>query len=81
MDELLCKSSDTQLIALFSARTKDGAVSFLPPTQQAPPFSGLFLFFNFFIFGHAGSLLLCGLLSSCGERGLLSQHVGSRAQL
>ena len=28
-------------------------------------------FLNLFIFGYAGSSLLCGLFSSCGEGGLL----------
>ena len=30
------------------------------------------LFLKLFIFGHAGSSLLCGLFSSCGKQGLLS---------
>ena len=32
----------------------------------------LFKIFTIFIFGFAGSLLLCGLFSSCGRQGLLS---------
>ena len=53
-----------------------------------------FFFFNLFIYGCAGSLLLCRFFSSCGKWGLLSgcrawashcggfslQSVGSRAQ-
>ena len=33
-----------------------------------------FLKIIYFIFGCAGSLLLCGLFSGCGEQGLLSSH-------
>ena len=40
-------------------------------------FSIPFFFFNLFLFGSAGSLLLWGLFSSCGGRGPLSH--GSRA--
>ena len=39
------------------------------------PFS---FYYHLLIFGCAGSLLLCGFVSSCGERGLLSS-CGTRA--
>ena len=46
-------------------------------SDHLPPLQGLFLFFkktiSLLIFGSAGSPLLCGLLSSCRERVLLSR--------
>ena len=42
-----------------------------PGIKPESPALQVIFFFNLFIFGHAGSLLLCGLFSSCSEWRLL----------
>ena len=52
-----------------------GTFTFNPPVHMRSRYCFFFyynLFIYLFIFGCAGSLLLCGLFSSCGEWGLLS---------